>query len=56
MFHNAIYCLEILPIYMTIILIVCAYPCGKEVSEKAYSGKFPESANGSSQNRLFSHS
>ena len=35
---------------MAITPTVNAYPCGKKVSYKAYSGKVPESANGSSQN------
>ena len=32
------------------ILIICDYPCGKEVSDKVYSGKVPDSAYESSKN------
>ena len=58
MFHNFICCLqyfqniinlfEIFSLYMTMILILCDYPCGKEVSENVHSGKVPDSANESS--------
>ena len=36
--------------YVTMILIQCDYPCEKAVSDNVYSGKVPDSANGSSQN------
>ena len=50
MFHNVIFCLEILSTYMTRILISDDYLCGKEVSANESHGKVPDSANGSSQN------
>ena len=36
---------------MIMILILCDYPYGKEVSDNVYSGRIPDSANGSSQNK-----
>ena len=50
MFHKDLFLLEILSTYMTMILSICDYPRGKEVSDNVYSGKVPDSANGSSQN------
>ena len=50
MFHNIIFCLEILFTNMTRILIPYDYPCEKEVSDNVHRGKLPDSANGSSQN------
>ena len=50
MFHNVIFCLEILSTYVTRILIPYDYPCGKKVLDNVYSCNVPDSANGSSQN------
>ena len=50
MFLNVIFILDILSTFMTMILILCDYPCWKEVSDTVHSGKVPDSANGSSQN------
>ena len=50
MFHNIIFCLEILFTNMTRILIPYDYPCEKEVSDNVHRGKLPDSTNGSSQN------
>ena len=36
-------------IYMTKMLILCDYPCGKEVSDNVYRGKVPDSGKESSQ-------
>ena len=46
--HYVICHLKILFIYMTLTLILCDYPCGKEVSDNVDSGKVQDSANGSS--------
>ena len=43
MLYSVIFLLEILSTYMTMILILCDYSCGKEVSESVHSGKVLDS-------------
>ena len=45
MFDNDILIPKILSTYMTMILIICDYLCGKLVSDKAYSDKVPSQNN-----------
>ena len=50
MFHDVIFCLEILFTYITITFILGEYPCGKEILDILYKCKVTDSADGSSQN------
>ena len=43
MFQNIINLFEIFSLYMTMILILCDYPCGKEVEDSVHSDKVPDS-------------
>ena len=54
MYHNDLFLFEILSTFITRTLIICDYPCGKEVSDNLYSGKVPGSTDCSSQNNLVS--
>ena len=49
MFLYVIFRLELLFTHMKMILMLCDYPCGKDVSDNVYKCKVPDSANGCSQ-------
>ena len=50
MFHSVIFHPKILSTYVTMIIILGDYPCGKEILHILYSGKVTDLANGSSHN------
>ena len=48
MFHDIIFCLQILSKYITMKCILCDYPCVKDTLDTLYSnGKVTDLANGS---------